>query len=110
MKRKNSSLGELLNNVTSLIKYRSGIAKPPKKDNSGKLALISVVSGAALGLAGGLLFARETGQETRKKIARVFRDATKRTSEYTAREINRLNEITKQQIEKLKNARREKVG
>lgn len=110
MKRKNSSLNELLNNVSSLVKYRSGIAKPPRKNRGTTLALVSIVSGAALGLAGGLLFARESGQDTRKKIGRAFKDASKRTSEYTTREINRLNEMTKQQIEKLKNAKREKVG
>lgn len=110
MKSKNSSLGELLNNVTSLIKYRSGISKPPRKKKGTTLAVVSMVSGAALGLAGGLLFAKKPGQETRKKIGKAFKDASKRTSEYTTREINRLNELTKQQIEKLKNVKKEKVG
>ena len=97
MKRKNSSLGELINNFSSLMKYRMGISEPPKRNKFPALAVVSIASGVALGLAGGLLFSQETGRENRKKISKLFKNASRKTADYTTREINRLNELTKQQ-------------
>jgi gas vesicle protein len=110
MKSKNSSIGELLNNVANLVKYRTGIVKPPKRNKTAALAIVGATTGIALGILGGLLFAKESGRDARKKVSKAFKDATKRTSEYTTKEINRLNDLTKQQIEKLKSMKKEKVG
>ena len=103
LKDKNN-LVELINNFSTLMKYRLGISEPPKKKKYSALAIVGTVSGLALGIAAGLLFATDSGIETRKKLAKSFKDASERTSDYTNKEIARLNEITKEQIKKLKKA------
>jgi hypothetical protein len=110
MKSKNSSVGELLRNVTDLMKYRTGLVKPPKRKRTAAWAIAGASTGIALGVLGGLLFAKESGTKTRKKLTKAFKDATKRTSEYTSKELSRLNDLTKQQLEKLKALKKEKVG
>ena len=98
-----SNLVELINNFSTLMKYRLGVSEPPKKKkNSTALAIIGVVSGLALGVAGGFLLATDAGKDTRKKLAKSLKEASEKTSDYTNKEIARLNEITKEQIKKLK--------
>ncbi|MGK7396243.1 MAG: YtxH domain-containing protein [Candidatus Cyclobacteriaceae bacterium M3_2C_046] len=108
--KNNNSLGELITNFSTLMKYRLGISEPPKKKNNvAVLAVVSAVSGLALGIIGGILFAQESGDQTRKKLAKTLKDVSNKSSSYTNQEIARLNALTKDQIEKIKKLKKEAV-
>ena len=100
---KNQIVNELFNNVSQFIKYRIGAAEPPKKkkDNTG-LIVSATILGVLAGVGAGFLFATESGAATREKLNKLIQDAAKQISNYTAEEIEKLNEIAKEQIEKIK--------
>jgi len=101
IKKSNQSIGELVDNFSTLMKYKLGVSKPPKKKKS--TALISALSGLVLAAAGGIyLLSGDRGKHNRKVVARTFDDISKKTADFTASEIKRLNLLTKQQLEKVK--------
>lgn len=105
-----NSITELINNFSTLMKYKFGVSEPPKENNNVTVfAIVSAIAGMALGIAAGLLFAQDTGEKTRKKLAKSFKDAGDKASDYTNKEIQRLNELTKDQISKIKKASKELV-
>ncbi len=99
---KNQIVNQLFDNVSQFIKYKIG-AEPPKKkkDNTGLLVSATIL-GVLAGVGAGFLFATESGAATREKLNKLIQDATKQISNYTSEEIEKLNEIAKEQIENLK--------
>jgi hypothetical protein len=101
MAKNNQSLVDLVDNFSRLMKYRLGLEKPPRKKNNA--ALIGTLSGVALVAVGAaLMLAGDKNKGNRKFIAEKFDEISRKTADYTASEIKRLNELTKQQLEKAK--------
>lgn len=100
---KNQIMDELINSFNKILKQKLGIAEPPKKkkDNTGLIVGASIL-GVLAGVGAGFLFATESGAATREKLNSMIKDATNQISRFTADEIEKLNEIAKEQIEKLK--------
>jgi len=100
---KNQIMDELINSFNKILKQKLGITEPPKKkkDNTGLIVGASIL-GVLAGVGAGFLFATESGAATREKLNSMIKDATNQISRFTADEIEKLNEIAKEQIEKLK--------
>ena len=97
---KDHSLGNLIDNYSTLLKYKLGIEKPKKKSNN--TALIISLAGAALAAAGSaLLLTGNHGKKNRKWLADQAKTVSSRTSEWTNDGINYLNKVTKQQLKEV---------
>lgn len=99
---KTSLMNDLISNLNHLVKYKFGLEEPPKKKDNTGLIISATILGILAGVGAGFLFATESGAVTRDKLNRMIKDATDQISKFTTEEINRLNEIAKEQIENLK--------
>lgn len=97
---KNNSLGELIDNYSTLLKYKLGIEKPKKK--KGNTALIISLAGAALAAAGSaLLLTGKDGKKNREWLSLKAKNVSDKTAKLTNDSIHSLNEVTKKQIKEL---------
>jgi hypothetical protein len=97
---KNNSLGELIDNYSTLLKYKLGIDKPKKKKSNA--ALIISLAGAALAAAGStLLLTGKNGKKNREWLSLQAKNVSNKTAKLTNESINSLNEATKKQIKEL---------
>lgn len=97
---KNNSLGELIDNYSTLLKYKLGIDKPKKKKSNA--ALIISLAGAALAAAGStLLLTGKNGKKNREWLSFQAKNVSNKTAKLTNEGINSLNEATKKQIKEL---------
>ncbi|MFW5700531.1 MAG: hypothetical protein ACOCWM_02480 [Cyclobacteriaceae bacterium] len=97
---KNNSLGDLIDNYSTLLKYKLGIEKPKKK--KANTALIISLAGAALAVAGSaLLLSGKDGKKNREWLTHQAKNVSNKTANWTNESIHSLNEATKKQIKEL---------
>lgn len=97
---KNNSLGDLIDNYSTLLKYKLGIEKPKKK--KGNTALFVSLAGAVLAAAGSaLLLTGKNGKKNREWLSFQAKNVSDKTANLTNESINYLNEATKKQLKEL---------
>jgi len=97
---KDNSLGNLIDNYSTLLKYKLGIEKPKKNKNNTGL-IISLIS-AALAAAGSvLLLTGKDGKKNREWLSFQAKNVSDKTANGFNESVSYLNDATKKQIKEI---------